>query len=83
MHSYRLFETLLLSTQNICFGLEIKKIIFQYALLSGGLEMFNICLVIGLPQVVLVGKYMLVYTKMGDGLAATSFGVNLHIFIMC
>ena len=33
----RLIETVLLSTHNICFGLEIKKIIFQYTLLSGGL----------------------------------------------
>ena len=33
----RLIETVLLSTHNICFGLEIKKIGFQYALLSGGL----------------------------------------------
>ena len=34
----RLIETVLLSTHNICFGWEIKKIIFQYALLSGGLN---------------------------------------------
>ena len=27
----------LLSTHNICFGLEIRKIIFSYTLLSGGL----------------------------------------------
>ena len=33
----RLIETVLLSTHNICFGWELKKIIFQYALLSGGL----------------------------------------------
>ena len=33
----RLIETVLLSTHNICFGWEIKKIIFQYTLLSGGL----------------------------------------------
>ena len=32
-----LIEMVLLSTHNICFGWEIKKIIFQYALLSGGL----------------------------------------------
>ena len=33
----RLIETVLLSTHNIRFGSEIRKIIFQYALLSGGL----------------------------------------------
>ena len=33
----RLIETVLLSTHNICFGSEMKKIVFQYALLSGGL----------------------------------------------
>ena len=33
----RLNETVLLSTHNICFGREIRKIIFSYALLSGGL----------------------------------------------
>ena len=32
-----LIETVLLSTHNICFGLEIKKIVFHYTLLSGGL----------------------------------------------
>ena len=30
-------ETVLLSTHNMCFGLEIRKIIFSYAYLSGGL----------------------------------------------
>ena len=30
-------ETVLLRTHNICFGLEIRKIIFSFALLSGGL----------------------------------------------
>ena len=39
----RLIETVLLSTYNICFGLEIKKIIFQYALLSGGLVNQYLC----------------------------------------
>ena len=34
----RLIETVLLSTNNICFGRETKKIVFQYALLSGGLH---------------------------------------------
>ena len=29
----RLIETVLLSTQNICFGLEIRKLNFSYALL--------------------------------------------------
>ena len=33
----RLIETVLLITHNICFGWEIKKLIFQYALLSEGL----------------------------------------------
>ena len=37
----RLTETVLLSTNNICFGREIKKIVFQYALLSGGLVLYN------------------------------------------
>ena len=31
-------ETVLLSTHNICFGWEIKQIVIQYALLSGGLR---------------------------------------------
>ena len=31
-------ETVLLSTHNICFGGEIRKIIFKYAFLSGGLD---------------------------------------------
>ena len=30
----RLIETVLLSTHNICFGLEIKRLVFQYTLLS-------------------------------------------------
>ena len=34
----RLTETVLLSTQNICFGWEIRKIIFNYTLLSWGLK---------------------------------------------
>ena len=33
----RLIETVLLSTHNTCFGWEIRKQIFQYAILSGGL----------------------------------------------
>ena len=33
----RLIETVLLSTHNICFEWEIKQIVFQYTLLSGGL----------------------------------------------
>ena len=33
----RLIETVLLSTHNICFELERKKVVFQYALLSGAL----------------------------------------------
>ena len=35
-------ETVLLSTHNICFGREIKKIVFQYALLSGDLYIYHI-----------------------------------------
>ena len=34
----RLDETVLLSTHNICLGWEIRKIIFSYTLLSGGLS---------------------------------------------
>ena len=30
----RLIETVLLSTHNICFGLEIRKLNFRYALLT-------------------------------------------------
>ena len=33
-----LIETVLLSTHNICFGWEIRKLIFSYALLSKGLQ---------------------------------------------
>ena len=33
----RLIETLHLSTHNIGFGCEIRKIVFNYTLLSGGL----------------------------------------------
>ena len=33
-----LIETILLSTHNICFGREIRKIIFNYTLLFGGPE---------------------------------------------
>ena len=34
----RLNETVLLSTHNICFDAEIRRIIFNYALFSGGLN---------------------------------------------
>ena len=34
----RLIETVLLCTQNICFGWEIRKTIFKYTLLSGDLK---------------------------------------------
>ena len=30
----RLIETVLLSTHNVCFGLEIRKLIFRYKLLT-------------------------------------------------
>ena len=33
----RLIETVLLSTHNICFGWEIRKILFRYTLLTKGL----------------------------------------------
>ena len=33
----RLNETVLLSTQNLCFGREIRKILFRYTLLTKGL----------------------------------------------
>ena len=35
----RLIEAVLLSTHNICIGWEMKKIIFEYALLTGGLKL--------------------------------------------
>ena len=38
----RLIETVLLSTHSICFGREIRKIIFSYAHLSGGLKFINL-----------------------------------------
>ena len=37
----RLIETVLLSTHNICFGLDIRKIIFKYEVLFGGLENYG------------------------------------------
>ena len=37
-----LIETVLLSTYNICFGLEIRKIIFSFVLLSGGLIIWKV-----------------------------------------
>ena len=36
-----LIETFLLSTHKICSGREIKKIVFQYTLLSGSLTRVN------------------------------------------
>ena len=38
-----LIETILLSTHNICFGGEIRKSIFCYALLTKGLHMIWPC----------------------------------------
>ena len=43
-----LIETVLMSTHNICFGWEIRKIFFNYTLLSGGLakgvlSAYNLC----------------------------------------
>ena len=38
----RLIETVLLSTHNICFGLEIRKLIFHITCLSGGLTAHKI-----------------------------------------
>ena len=37
----RLIEMVLLSTHNICFGLEIRKLLFGYALLTKGLRKIN------------------------------------------
>ena len=37
----RLIETVLLSTHNICFGWEIRKIIFSYLHISGSLDTFS------------------------------------------
>ena len=42
----RLIETVLLSTHNICFDWEIRKIIVSYALLSGGLDIRKIKILI-------------------------------------
>ena len=39
----RLIETVLMSTHNICFGCEKRKLIFQYALLSGSLILDENC----------------------------------------
>ena len=36
---HRLIETILLSTHYICFGWKIRKLIFNYTLLSSGLEL--------------------------------------------
>ena len=41
----RLIEMILLSTRNIFFGWEIRNIIFNYALLSGGLAFFKIYII--------------------------------------
>ena len=40
----RLTETVLLSTHNLCFGLELRKLVFDSELLSGGLHSMNILL---------------------------------------
>ena len=37
----RLIETVLLNTQNICFGQEISKLRFNYTLISGGLVFYR------------------------------------------
>ena len=37
----RLIERVLLSTHNICFGLEIRKIFFSYPPLYGGLTVLK------------------------------------------
>ena len=37
----RLIETVLLSTYNICFGGEIRKLIFWYTLLTKGLTLIK------------------------------------------
>ena len=38
---YFLIETVLLSTHNKCFGCDIRKIIFNYTLLSGDLKVLQ------------------------------------------
>ena len=43
----RLIETVLLSTHNICFELEIRNFIFDYVLLSVGLHTY----LFGLPPI--------------------------------
>ena len=42
----RLIETVLLSTHNICLGYEIRKIIYQYALLSGDMMTASIFIIV-------------------------------------
>ena len=39
-------QTVLLSTHNICFGWEIKKIALPYAFLSGGLQSLSVLLAV-------------------------------------
>ena len=41
-HKKRLIETFLLSTHNICFGSEIRKLYFCYTLLTKGLSINGI-----------------------------------------
>ena len=38
----RLIETVLFSTHNLCFGREIRKLFFNYALISHGQNSVNI-----------------------------------------
>ena len=49
-------EMVLLSTHIICFGREIKKIVFQYALLSGGL-MIIIIIILIIMIIIIIIKY--------------------------
>ena len=44
----------LLSTHIICFGREIKKIVFQYALLSGGLLIIIIIIIIIIIMIIMI-----------------------------
>ena len=58
----RLIEMVLLSTHNICFGGEIRKIIFSYAHFSGGLGIVCFCTFFwrpGLKCVLVADLYML------------------------
>ena len=50
----RLIETVLLSTHNICFDEEMRKMLFNYALLSGGMQYLNITVNKTLTHVIII-----------------------------